>query len=634
MAVAFQSEIGNRIVGPPEVVRLLQEAARVILPETPQELIDLALGGADKDYNEVIFDIPGKGPVCEATVVRCRNGLAVNYTDPYLRRRDPDCMVVADDRPTDRPRFNERFSLPFSDVRNQILDWLAEQELIILPFYAGGRKLGFPAILVCPINAAFFAAGLSLLQESILAKDVPENFLPRAVVYVAPPFRHTLCDGKQVVIHNRAASMHEIFSLNLYPGPSAKKGVYGVLISLGEEEGWLTLHGSTVQVVTPYDNIMTLMHEGASGGGKSEMLEYPHREPDGRLLMGRNVLNGSERRITLNQGCELHPVTDDMALCHPSLQEDHTKLIVTDAETAWFVRVDHITAYGTDPHLERITTTPGSNLVFLNIHAVPKATCLIWEHTEDEPGKPCPNPRVILPRQMVPHVVNDPVAVDVRSFGVRTPPCTREKPTYGIIGMMHVLPPALAWLWRLVAPRGHANPSITDTAGLQSEGVGSYWPFATGCRVDQANLLLRQIMETPGTRFVLIPNQHIGAWKVGFMPQWLVREYLARRGGARFRPEQIRPARCPLLGYALSFMQVEGTQIPSWFLEVDTQPEVGPEAYDEGGRILHEFFVNHLREILESPGLDPVGRRVIRCCLDQGTVHDYEQFIPFNPYGG
>jgi len=83
--------------------------------------------------------------------------------------------------------------------------------------------------------------------------------------------------------------------------------------------------------------------------------------------------------------------------------------------------------------------------------------------------------------------------------------------------MLQVLNPALAWLWRLVAPRGHANPSIQDVAGMQSEGVGSYWAFCTGRRVDQANLLLKQIVETPDTRYVLIPNQHIGAWKVGFM---------------------------------------------------------------------------------------------------------------------
>lgn len=46
---------------------------------------------------------------------------------------------------------------------------------------------------------------------------------------------------------------------------------------------------------------------------------------------------------------------------------------------------------------------------------------------------------------------------------------------------------------------------------MTSEGVGSYWPFATGRMVDQANLLLKQIMDTPSTRYKLIPNQHVGA---------------------------------------------------------------------------------------------------------------------------
>ena len=82
-------------------------------------------------------------------------------------------------------------------------------------------------------------------------------------------------------MHNRMAELHEIHSLNLYPGPSAKKGVYGVLLTIGESEGWITAHGSTVEVVTPYDNIVTIMHEGASGGGKSEMLEHVQRQADG-----------------------------------------------------------------------------------------------------------------------------------------------------------------------------------------------------------------------------------------------------------------------------------------------------------------------------------------------------------------
>ena len=105
---------------------------------------------------------------------------------------------------------------------------------------------------------------------------------------------------------------------------------------------------------------------------------------------------------------------------------------------------------------------------------------------------------------------NGAVSVDVRSFGVRTPPCTREHPTYGIIGLFHLLPPALAWLWRLVAPRGYDNPSIVEPEGMGSEGVGSYWPFATGQRVPQANLLLEQFTGYQHTRYILCPNQHIG----------------------------------------------------------------------------------------------------------------------------
>jgi hypothetical protein len=53
-------------------------------------------------------------------------------------------------------------------------------------------------------------------------------------------------------------------------GPSAKKGLYGVLLTQGEKEGWVTAHCSAVQSISPYDNIKTFMHEGASGGGKSE----------------------------------------------------------------------------------------------------------------------------------------------------------------------------------------------------------------------------------------------------------------------------------------------------------------------------------------------------------------------------
>lgn len=612
---------------PAEVAEVLEAAPKVIVASTTAELVELAVAQAVNGWQTVSYEVPGRGLVDEAVVCRAKNGICANYLEPYMRRRDPDCMVIGDDRPTDKPTYKERFGESFDEVRQLTLDWLKGQELAVFAFHAGLEGKGTPAMVVAPANAGFFALGLAMLQGIVPVSKLGENFNPHAVIYVAPPFRHTHFDGKQVVVHNRLKGLHELYSYNLYPGPSAKKGIYGVLLNIGESEHWVTMHCSTVQVVTPYDNRIVISHEGASGGGKSEMLEHVHRQPDGSLLLGQNTVTGDERFLTLPRTCDLRPVTDDMALCHPSLNRGRGKLTLIDAEDAWFVRINHIEKYGTDPHLEKQTIHPSEPLLFLNVQGQPDATCLIWEHIEDKPGSPCPNPRVIIPRRSVPGVVKGAIDVDVRSMGVRTPPCTAELPTYGIIGIFHLLPPSLAWLWRLVAPRGHANPSIVGTEGMSSEGVGSYWPFATGRRVDHANLFLQQIMETPEVRYILTPNQHIGAWKVDFMPQWIAREYMARRGGARFGRSQMKPSRCPLLGFTPGKIIVEGLTIGSWFFEVDQQPEVGPAAYDRGAEILHEFFQSELEQFLV-PDLLPEGRKIIECCINGGTLEDYEAVLP------
>jgi len=612
---------------PKDVLDLLQSAPRVTWASTAAELLDPACGGPGSNYAEVSYDVPGASSVLEATVARVRNGLAVNYPEPYMRRREPDCMFIADNLPTDKPLFADRFKRDFEPLRQETLAWLKKQELMAFAFKAGHETLGVDAMVVAPANAGFFAFSLALLQGIRPLAELSEQFSPRVVIFVAPPFRHTHFKGKQVVVHRRVDGRHEMFSYNLYPGPSAKKGIYGALIHIGEAEGWVTAHCSTVQVVTPYDNVVTIMHEGASGGGKSEMLEQAHREPDGRLLLGRNLVTGEKRYLEIPRTCELRPVADDMAMCHPSIQRGDGHLQVVDAENAWFVRVNHIREYGTDPFLEKLTAQPPEPLAFVNVDAVPQSRAMIWEHVEDAPGKPCPNARVILPRRIVPGVVDEPVSVDIRSFGVRTPPCTSKTPSYGILGLFHILPPALGWLWRLVSPRGFANPSILDSEGMSSEGVGSYWPFATGKMATQANLLLQQVRDTLRVRYIICPNQHVGAWETGFMPQWIAREYLARRGHARFKPDQIQPARCPLLGHALFQLQVEGRMVPRWFLQVNTQPEVGDDAYDAGAEILYVFFHKELSQY-RTPDLDPLGRKIIDCCLSRGTAADYEQLLP------
>jgi hypothetical protein len=612
---------------PEEAEAIVRNCPSLTIASTMTELVNLACGGLGSNYCEVKYDVEEQGSVLEATVCRVKNGVVANYPEPYMRRRDPNCLVIADDKPTDKPTFRERFGEDFTAVRRDTFDWLQERPLVMFGFISGKEGMGMDTVLIAPANAGFFALGLGLLQGVIPDDEIPEDFDPQGIVYVAPPFRHTHFDGAQVVVHNRLDGMHEVFSYNLYPGPSAKKGIYGVLLTVGEREGWTTTHCSAVQVVTPYDNVTTFMHEAASGGGKSELLEQAQREEDGRLLLGENLVTGQRRYLEIPRSCSLRPVADDMALCHPSIQQHNGKLAVTDAEDAWFLRVDHIDHYGKHVHLERLTAQPPTPLLFLNIEAVPEGRALIWEHIMDGPNKACPNPRVVVPRRIIPGVCNAPVTVDIRSFGVRTPPCTRDQPSYGIIGLFHLLPPALAWLWRLVAPRGHANPSIVDGGGMSSEGVGSYWPFATGRRVDQANLLLRQFRENIRTRYILCPNQYVGAWKVGFMPEWVAREYLARRGAARFQEDQISPARCSLLGYTINHLLVEGRAVSQKLLRVETQPEVGEEGYDRGGEQLSDFFHECLTLFLESD-LDSLGRQIIECCLDGGEVADYATLIP------
>ncbi|HHK73938.1 MAG TPA: DUF4914 family protein, partial [Rhizobiales bacterium] len=332
----------------PEIEDLLRRARSVLVPRSRDELFKLAMAGHD-DTHEVAYEVKGHGHIVEARVVNCRNGVAVNYTEPYMRRRDPDSMLIADERPTDKPRYADRYGAPFAPVRDEIFNWLAEQDLIVFPFSAGGGSLAHDALFIGPLNAGFFAAALADLQGMIDMQQTGPDFAPKAVIYLAPPFRHTHCEGRQVVVHNRLETIHEVFSLNLYPGPSAKKGVYSILLNRGESEGWVTAHASAVRVITPYDNIVTIMHEGASGGGKSEMLEYPHREHDGRIRLGVNVKTGERRHVALHQNCRLEPVTDDMALCHPEIQGADSKLAITDAEAAWFVRVDHVSQYGINP---------------------------------------------------------------------------------------------------------------------------------------------------------------------------------------------------------------------------------------------------------------------------------------------
>lgn len=622
----------NRFNLPADLAEVLKNTRVICYPESKDQLLEMCFGPTHSSRYDVTYPIAGMGICKEAEVLRCKNGPVVNFMEDYMRRRDPDCMRIGDELPTDKPRFKDVYGYEFSKLRKETMEWLGEQQLIVLPFHAGGKYYGYDSLMVCPVNAAFFALSLANMQGFVSIDDVQEGYTPRAIIYVAPPFRHTHFNGKQVVVHNRSENLHEVFSYNLYPGPSAKKGVFSMLLDIGENEGWITNHASAAMLESPYENEVVFMHEGASGGGKSEMLEEIHKEGD-KILLGTHTVSGEKYYLSMGETCKIHPIADDMILAHKDMQNDSGHLVIADAEDGWFLRMDGDTRYGNNPVYESISIHPSEPLEFFNMDGTPGATCLIWEHVMDSTGKPCTNPRVIIPRDMINNIIpgNEPQEVDVRSFGVRMPPSTVMAPNYGVMGMVQFVPVSIAWLWRLISPRGFKNPSIADTnagSGLKAEGVGSYWPFATGRKVTQANMLLEQMLNAPRTLNILIPNQYIGAYHVGFMGEWLTREYLARRGGT-VRRKHLVESRCPLFGYSLDEMKIDGQYVRQTFLRPELQSKLGFEGYDKGAKILTDFFKEQLEQYLTDE-LDPLGRQIIELCMKDAPLEEYLKLTPMN----
>ena len=99
---------------PPTDVRdVLEQCPKVTIVSSTQELVDMACGG-DKCSFDVVYDVPGKGRWWRPRWSRVRNGISVNYPEPYMRRRDPDCLVIGDDMPTDKESFYGRFGQDFA----------------------------------------------------------------------------------------------------------------------------------------------------------------------------------------------------------------------------------------------------------------------------------------------------------------------------------------------------------------------------------------------------------------------------------------------------------------------------------------------------------------------------------------
>jgi len=158
-----------------ELKDLLNSCKKFTIMTSAQELLDAATVNAQIDgYHYVAYDVPGKGNVIEAKVCKVKNGIAANYLEPYIRRRDPDSMVIGDDLPSDKERYSERFpGKKFSDTRKETFDWLKKQELAVFFFYAGvSSEYGYPAIAVCPANAVDTVSVVVAVRATHIARII------------------------------------------------------------------------------------------------------------------------------------------------------------------------------------------------------------------------------------------------------------------------------------------------------------------------------------------------------------------------------------------------------------------------------------------------------------------------------
>ena len=108
-----------------------------------------------------------------------------------------------------------------------------------------------------------------------------------------------------------------------------------------------------------------------------------------------------------------------------------------------------------------------------------------------------------------------------------------------------------------------------------------------------------------------------------------MREYLTRRGVAKLRDDQYQSARCSLLGYELNYLTIESSKIPTRFLKVYNQIEVGKEGYDAGAEILQEFFEKELQKFWKED-LYKTGKRIIDACLSNATTEEYNEIVPMS----
>ena len=87
MSVFTRSSAALALFDVPDDVKNIFARTHSTLPTSRDHLLDLCFGDSGRSEFDVAYDIEGADRIVEAQVTRCKNGVSVNYPDPYMRRR-------------------------------------------------------------------------------------------------------------------------------------------------------------------------------------------------------------------------------------------------------------------------------------------------------------------------------------------------------------------------------------------------------------------------------------------------------------------------------------------------------------------------------------------------------------------
>ena len=85
LRVRLEREVTKRIMNrllrkftwTPEIEDVIEECKGIFIPTTKSELYEMVFGTGRSGKYDVVYDVPGKGEITEATVVRAKNGVCI-----------------------------------------------------------------------------------------------------------------------------------------------------------------------------------------------------------------------------------------------------------------------------------------------------------------------------------------------------------------------------------------------------------------------------------------------------------------------------------------------------------------------------------------------------------------------------